>query len=106
MYESRRSKIDSKEIVGECKYMTENSAGFIFDSLLCYTIVICKTFLKIIQETMKTRRVYELSGQPSYILDIGIVQNFVDRFIKGKSHNLLDNTRICSSVLGLGKQTF
>ena len=38
----------------------------IFDSLLCCTIAICKTCLKIIQESMKTSRVYELSGQPSY----------------------------------------
>ena len=40
-----------------------------FDSLLCYTVVICKTCLKNIQETIKISRVYELSGQPSYCID-------------------------------------
>ena len=48
--------------------MTENSAGIIFDLLLSYTIVICKTFLKNIQEPMNTRRIYELSGQSSNTL--------------------------------------
>ena len=46
--------------------MAENSVGFIFDSLWCYTIVICHPCLKNIKERMKTSRVYELSGQPPY----------------------------------------
>ena len=54
--------------------MEENIAGVIFDSLLCYTVVICKSCVKNVQETMKVSRIYELSGQPTgYIFPKEIV---------------------------------
>ena len=58
--------------------MAENSIGFIFDSFWCYTIVICQTCLKNIKERLKTSRVYEFSGQPSYGVNEHTVESSVN----------------------------
>ena len=42
-----------------CAYVAENSFGIIFDSLLCYTIVICKTCLKRIHENKPFLRTFQ-----------------------------------------------